>query len=385
MDTLLTGATGFVGQHVLWRLLSDASEGGTVYCLVRGASRSEARHRLDALLHHPAAPRLDAAARARCRLVWGDITVPGLVFERAEGEEEPPAARVIHCAATVKFNESLERARTVNVEGTRNLLQTAERLYRRGILRRFDYVGTAFVAGRAEGLVPEDRLLPGVRFHNDYERTKWEAEELLRRHQDRLPITIYRPSIVVGDSKSGYTANFRVLYMPLKLVARGVVLAAPADPRGVLDVVPVDYVMDSLIALGRMPESIGRCYHLAAGPEGQSSIAELVTLAAEYFDVRRPVLLPPQVWSPLLRPLLYLMYASRWGGKARAQIDRMSSYFPYLRYHASFDTGMARSALAEQRIAPPSVRDYFQTIMAFCVDTNWGRRPMGDMHVDRHG
>jgi nucleoside-diphosphate-sugar epimerase len=382
MDTLLTGATGFVGQHILWRLLNDPAETGTVCCLVRGTSSEDSQRRLDALLDHPAAPSLDTSARARCRLVWGDVTAPGLGLD---DDRVPPVGRVIHCAATVKFNEPLERARAVNVEGTRNVLAVAERLHARGVLRRVDYVGTAFVAGRAEGLVREDALVEGVAFHNSYERTKWEAEDLVRRRQCNLPITIYRPSIVVGDSRSGYTANFRVLYKPLKLVARGVIVAAPADPRGVLDIVPVDYVIDALLALSGTSDSIGRCYHLAAGPEGQSSIADLLTLAAEYFEVRRPLLLPPQLWAPVLQGLLHVLYVTRWGDRGRTEIDRMASYFPYFRYRASFDTTVAREALAAHGISPPSVRDYFRTIMRFCTDTNWGRNPAWPGPVARHG
>lgn len=96
-----------------------------------------------------------------------------------------------------------------NVDGTRHVLLFAEELHARGRLRRVDHFSTAFVAGNTPGRVYEDRL-DATQFNNTYEQ--WEAEQVVRAAQRRLPITIHRPSIIVGDLKTGYTSNFRALY-----------------------------------------------------------------------------------------------------------------------------------------------------------------------------
>ena len=375
MRVLLTGATGFVGQHILWRMLQGSAAGDTVYCLVRGDSRDDAQRRLTRLLDHQQLPQ---SARERCHLLWGDITNTNLVFDGKDATPMPDDIdRVVHCAATVKFNLPLPKARLINVDGTRNVVRCAERQSR---LQRFDYIGTAFVAGTARGLISEELLHEPPGFHNSYEQTKWEAEDLVRQLRSNLPISVFRPSIVVGDSTSGYTANFRVLYAPLKLLAQGVALFAPADPRGIVDVVPINYVVDAFMALSSSTGSIGKCYHLAAGPEGQNQIEELAAMAADFFGVRRPWLVGPQVWSPILRPLAYVFYFALWGERRR-RLESVSNYFPYFAYRASFDTSATQRDLDGSGIAAPSVTSYFRTILQYCVDTNWGEktRPGADM------
>lgn len=370
---LLTGVSGFLGRHVLWNLLRRADSATKIYCLLRPDADTSADQRLQELLV-PEGERLAANARARCHAVPGDIVDANLLLdptmrERLLGEVD----RIIHCAATVKFNTALDKARHINVDGTRNVLRFAEALHARGRLRRVDYFSTAFVAGNASRHVHEDRL-DAAQFNNTYEQTKWEAEELVRAAQRRLPITIFRPSIIVGDSKTGYTSNFRVLYWPLKVLASGLVIVVPADRQGIVDVVPVDYVVEAFDALSRSEHSIGKCYHLAAGPERQSSCGEILEMASEFFGVRDPWMIPPHISYRVVRPLLYSMF---WG-KRRALLRRGELYFPYFAYRASFDTTTARADLHGAGIEPPSVKDYFRTIMQFCVDTNWGRKRPAD-------
>ena len=127
---------------------------------------------------------------------------------------------MLHCAASVSFDLPLDESRSVNVEGTRRMLEFA-----RGCpgLERFSYVSTAYVAGEPGGLFREDELAVGQRFRNPYERSKFEAELALRSEGRDLPLQILRPSIVVGDSSTGRTSSFNVLYGPLKALARGAV------------------------------------------------------------------------------------------------------------------------------------------------------------------
>ncbi|MBI4515377.1 MAG: SDR family oxidoreductase [Deltaproteobacteria bacterium] len=366
---LLTGASGFLGRHVLWHLLRRSDSGTRVYCLLRPEAGVDISQRLHALLT-PAGGPLAAGARERCHAVSGDVSEAGWFHQRTPELPLAEVDRIIHCAATVKFDAPLAEARRINVDGTRYLLQLAEELHARGRLRRVDYFSTAFVAGKAAGRVYEDRLDP-TQFNNTYEQTKWEAERLVREAQQRLPITIYRPSIIVGDSKTGYTSNFRVLYWPLKVLASGLVIVVPADRQGIVDVVPIDYVVEAFEALSRSVQSIGKCYHLAAGPERQSSCGELLELAAEFFGVRDPWMIPPQVSYRLVRPLLYSVF---WG-KRRALLRTGELYFPYFAYRASFDTSGARADLNGAGTEAPSVKHYFRNVMQFCRDTNWGRRP----------
>lgn len=367
---LLTGVSGFLGRHLLWNLLRRGAAGTRIYCLLRPQVRGGIDQRLQELLV-PSGEPLPAGAAERCRAVAGDIADANLLLDAATRERlVGEVDRIIHCAATVRFDFPLPEARRINVEGTRHVLRLAGEIHARGRLRRMDYFSTAFIAGKASGSVYEDRLDP-TQFNNTYEQTKWEAEEVVREAQRVLPITIYRPSIIVGDSKSGYTSNFRVLYWPLKVLASGLVVVVPADRQGIVDVVPIDYVVEAFEALSRNERSLGKCYHLAAGPEQHSSVGELLEMGAGFFGVRDPWMIPPEVSYRIVRPLMYTVF---WG-KRRALLRRGEMYFPYFSYRASFDTAMARADLGEAGVETPSVQQYFRNIMQFCVDTDWGRKP----------
>jgi hypothetical protein len=101
----------------------------------------------------------------------------------------------------------------------------------------------------------------------------------------------------------------------------------------------------------------------------------LLELASQFFGVRDPWMIPPRISYRLVRPLLYAMF---WG-KRRALLRTGELYFPYFAYRASFDNTAARTALAGAGIETPAVKDYFRTIMQFCVDTDWGRKPKGPL------
>ncbi|MEX2267516.1 MAG: SDR family oxidoreductase [Acidimicrobiia bacterium] len=368
MTTLLTGATGFLGRHVLWDLLRrDATE--TVHCLMRPSRRATPERRLDQLLG-PAGGNLSPEARARCHAVTGDITDDVLIADSADrarliGEVD----RVIHCAATVMLDTPLTDARRINVGGTQNVLRFATDAQTHGDLRRVDHFSTAFVAGKAAGVAREDELVPGG-FNNTYERTKWESEQIVRELQQDLPISIFRPSIIVGDSRTGYTSNFRVLYWPLKVLSTGLAVVVPLDADGIVDLVPIDHVVDTFGALTGTDASLGRCYHLAAGPKGQSTCGELLDTATKFFDVRRPFLISPRISYRIVRPLLY---ATIWG-RRRPLLRQSEQFFPYFASKVSFDTANLEADLAGHDIVRPAVDEYFHTILQYCVDTNWGTK-----------
>ena len=232
-EVLLTGATGFVGRELLARFLDRDDR--HVHALVRAGDDCEATARL------PAHERLS---------VWaGDIERPGLGLDARRADElAERVSTVVHCAASVSFSLGLDESRRVNVDGTGRMVDLAERCASRGDgLERFSYVSTAYVAGAHRGTFGEDSLDVGQSFRNPYERSKFEAERLVRERASGLPAQVLRPSIVVGDSRTGWTSSFNVLYPPLRALSRGLVARVPADPQAIVDVVPVDHVADVVL------------------------------------------------------------------------------------------------------------------------------------------
>jgi nucleoside-diphosphate-sugar epimerase len=309
MSILVTGATGFVGSVVARRLVA---EGEDVVGLVRG----------------------DPA-----RLPFGVRRLSGDLSKAIEPPSDVDA--VVHCAASVSFTLPLEEARAVNVAGTQRVLDAAARLPR---LERFVHVSTAFVAGTCVGAFGEDDWDVGQDFRNTYEQTKHEAEEVVR--ESGLPARIVRPSIVVGDSATGWTSSFNVLYAPLQAFSRGLVRRVPADPHAVLDVVPVDHVADVIIAALREPGD-GTLHAVSA--DRATTARELAELAAAAFGRPAPEFDPEAETLPGL-----------------------DQYFPYFSVGTRFTADRSRSL----GLAPPALPEYFDHIVDFAQRARWGRQPI---------
>jgi thioester reductase-like protein len=332
----LTGATGFVGREVLSRFLARGDH--HVYALVRAADDDEAAGRL------PGHERLTAVA--------GDIEESGLGLTDETAERlHRDVSIVVHCAASVAFDLSLDESRRVNVEGTRRVAEFARSCTR---LERFTYVSTAYVAGEPGRLFREDELVVGQSFRNPYERSKFEAEVALRDDAQDLPLQILRPSIVVGDSTTGRTTSFNVLYGPLKAFARGAMRAIPARRNAPVDIVPVDYVADRVHELATNgPDGT---FHLVAG-RNATTVGRLLELSSKELGRSEPAVLPPRLYRRWMHPLLRRMYPG---------LRRMEVYFPYFAMRVRFD---------DRRLGPgPRVERYFHRLVRYAEKARWGRR-----------
>jgi thioester reductase-like protein len=333
---LLTGATGFVGREILSRFL--ARDDRRIYALVRAGNDDDAAGRL------PAHERLTAIA--------GDIEERRLGLSEQTSERlRREVGTVLHCAASVSFEMPLEESRSVNVEGTRRVLDFARSCRR---LERLSYVSTAYVAGEPGRLFREDELDVGQRFRNPYERSKFEAELALRSEGADLPLQILRPSIVVGDSTTGQTSAFNVLYGPLKAFARGMVPAIPARRDAPVDIVPVDYVADRVHELAT--QGPNGTFHLVAG-RNATTVGRLLEMSSELLGRSAPLVLPPRVYRRLVHPWLRRKYRG---------LRQMEVYFPYFSMRVRFD---------DRRLGPgPRVERYFDRLIRYAERARWGRR-----------
>jgi thioester reductase-like protein len=298
------------------------------------------------------------------KAVAAELTAPGLGLSRARRERlAAETTTVIHSAASVSFALPREAARAINYEGTRRMLDFAELAQARGGLRRYGHISTAYVAGTHQGQFAESDLDCGQDFHNSYEQSKFESEQLVRTHTD-LPYTILRPSIVVGDCRSGWTAAFNVLYFPLRAFARGLFPVLPATGSAPVDVVSIDYVADAIHELCECPLATGETYHLTAG-KSASTISEIAQLASRYF--RRPL---PKVLTPA-EFATHSFTASQ-----RTALEGSSVYFPYFTIGAVFDETRTRERLSPAGIEVTPLRDYLERLLDFATLSRWGKRPI---------
>ena len=371
---LLTGATGFVGMEILARYLERTDR--PVYATVRASDAAQAQARLRATV---ACLFGDEDAYAdRLVALPADIERPDLDLDAATRDRvAEQVSDIVHSAASVSFTLPLDRSRQVNVEGTRRMLELAELCRRRGGLRRFSYISTAYVAGTHRGEFGEDQLDVGQRFRNPYEQSKFEAERLVRGKDGRLPIQIFRPSIVVGERTTGWTPAFNVLYAPLKAFVRGSLPAVPARRSAPVDVVPVDYVADAVFELAGEPVEGTSTYHLVAGPQA-TSVGKLIELSARAVGQRRPVVIPPGLFRHVMYPVLV-----RTSDRLRQGLERTQVFFPYFAMEVSYENPRARHRLEPVGIAVPPIESYFGLLVDYADRAHWGRTPVSRAEAQR--
>jgi long-chain acyl-CoA synthetase len=367
-DVLLTGATGFLGMELLARYLQRTDR--NVLALVRARDRDQARTRIDKVLHLLFGNT--DVDRDRVIAIPGDVERDGLGLAAADTDRIVScASEIVHCAATVSFVTGLAQSRRINVEGTRHVLGVAEQCAGNGVLRRLTHVSTAYVAGTHGGAFGEDDLWVGQRFRNPYERSKYEAEQLVRRHASALPaVTVARPSIIVGESATGWTPAFNVLYVPLRGFADGRLRVLPAAPAAPVDVVPVDHVADAIMRLSREHDGGLSTYHLVAG-ERATTVARLVELSAQRLHRRAP-----PVVSPALYRAAYPLLLACAGGRQRASLRRVKPFLPYYTMRVRYRRDRAAQKLDAAGLKPPPLESYYDRLLDWAIAANWSKRPL---------
>jgi long-chain acyl-CoA synthetase len=217
-------------------------------------------------------------------------------------------------------------------------------------LERLVHVSTAYVAGRTPGVFRETDA-GGSGFRNTYERTKSEAEHAVALAAD-LPAVVVRPSIVVGESVSGWTSAFNVLYWPLQAFARGLLESIPADPAGIVDMVPVDYVAE-VIERATFTPGVGGRFHAVAA-ESAPTVAELIEHACGHLDRQPPVLSPP----------------------GSLPEDHPAAVFAaYFDVATRFDDRRAR-LLAGADAPMPDPLACLPALLEYAAEARWGKRPL---------
>jgi thioester reductase-like protein len=271
--SLVTGFPAFTAKRLVRRLLeTDPRE--TIYLLVRAKFRTACEEFLR---------ELPANYKRRVHVLEGDVVdmdlgLAGDEYKALAGE----LTAIHHTAAIYYLGAKRELVERVNIEGTRTIVELASEC---GKLRRLIHWSTAQVSGARSGVILEEELDCGQRFRNIYEESKFRAERLVREAARRLPVTILRPGVIVGDSQSGEIDKFDGPYYLLVLIVSSpldVHLPLPGRGSAPLNLVPIDFVVDAAAALARDPRAAGGTFHLTdPNPFAARTVYELVAQRAE--------------------------------------------------------------------------------------------------------
>jgi thioester reductase-like protein len=239
-----------------------------------------------------------------------------------------------------------------------------------------EYISTAYVAGTAPGESAEETLQSGQSFANTYEQSKFEAEQLVRSRMADIPCAIYRPSIIVGDSRTGFTPHFKTLYFPLRLAAKRIVSFFPCNAKAQLDVVPVDYVTDAVAALAGRSDSTGETFHLTAGRGRELRLRQLVQDADRFAGIAMPQAIPSWLFEVAMRrPCRWLIPKSYW--------DAIAVALPYKAYFlgqsATFNSEKTESVLRRLGVEVPRWENYGPTVLSYIARSQWGKTVIEDL------
>ncbi len=359
-DTILvTGFPGFLGSRLLPRVVRRSSEARAA-CLVQPKFERLAKERVQAL------EAADPGLAGRIDLVAGDLTSRGLGIEGGDALAAD-VTEIWHLAAVYDLSVPRDVGLRVNVDGTRHLLRFAERC---PSLRRHHYVSTCYVSGRFCGPFHETDLDVGQRFNNFYEETKFLAEvEVAEARDGGMPTTVYRPAIVVGDSRTGDTQKFDGPYFLLQWLVRQprdwALVPLVGDPTMVrFNMVPSDFVIDAIDHLSTLDASAGRTYQLAdPRPLTVDGLLDEMCRAVGKRGIRVPLPRRLTTWAlGTIEPL------ARYVGIPAAAVD-------YFVHPTHYDTAATDRDLAGSGIACPAVADYLPALVAFMTahrDANVG-------------
>jgi thioester reductase-like protein len=361
MAIFVTGSTGYLGSYLAAGLLTEHRD--TLNLLVRAKTEQEGRERLwTSLQLHFEFPEFLEYLHTRVRIFRGDLTSErfGLSDEEYHTLVDTTDS-LIHCAASLN-RKSEKQCLNVNLRGTLEVIQLARRAQNRHGLRRYSHVSTVAVAGKRQNeVVTEDSAIDWSRSDYDpYARTKKFCEHMANQLLPDVQKTIFRPAIILGDSRRGETSQFDMV-QAFHVLAQMPVL--PLRPDDKIDIVPANYVGRAVVTIHQKEEPAHGIYHLSSGT-GSQTYQQLTDALAKAGGIMRPV------FSPMLgRPFSHTVnWVANRGGALGRGASLLKVFWPYLDWNTVFDNSRV---VAEMGEAPAKFSTYAYPLLKFSRENNF--------------
>jgi thioester reductase-like protein len=354
----ITGSTGLLGVNIVRELLHTTS--AKIVLLMRKVTVEKRTGLFRDLLAFNGDQPLDLFSFQRIEFVEGDVTLPDLGIEPAVRDRLTAEVDIIyHSAAVITLSGAETETQSANVSGTRNVLNFAMACKERGSLDRVVHVSTVAVSGNRHGLIYEDDLDRGQAFNNPYEKSKFEAEKLVAEYRDRgLPVTVVRPSMVIGSSRTGFTNNFNIFYFQLRLLAQGVLETIPLKDDATYNLVPADLAARAICLISYSRESLNKNYHIVNSHDVH--VQPFFEKVSSYLGYKKPRFISTDDLNP----------AALVGVRGKV----LSIYYPYLTARKSFDAAHAQEILQSSGFIWPTMHDASLTKMLdYCIYSGYVR------------
>jgi nucleoside-diphosphate-sugar epimerase len=351
---LITGATGMLGQAMV-PLFARRDDVEAIFALTHACEYSD----------------------SSCKVtpVRGDvISGPALgITPESMREILDRTSVIVHAAANTRFSASLNEARSVNLEGTKNVLAFASRCPR---LKAFVALSTVHVAGKRTGIIYEEELDHTSGFVNSYEQSKYEAELLLRESMSALPISVLRLSTVLGSSTTGEVGQMAAIHHALRLYYNSLAPMIPGEPESLVDLIATEYAATAVehFAVGHF--HAGRTFHICGG-ENALTLARLLELTREAFLCYRPSWRKRAIEMPAIVDLptfeLFARSAEEVGDNIlRNSVAIIKHFVPQLAYPKIFSDVECTCSLQAKGLPNPSVQEFYPQVVRWLVESEWG-------------
>jgi nucleoside-diphosphate-sugar epimerase len=344
----ITGFPGFIASRLLKRL---AAEHVRFLLLVQPALLERAREEVVQIMSET------GAARGNFQIVEGDITRANLGMASAELQTaRRETTMLFHLAAIYDLAVERDLAMRVNVGGTRNVNHFAKSIDN---LRRYHYVSTCYVAGRRKGLILEAELRHDAGFRNHYEETKYAAELEVEALKTELPVTIHRPAVVCGDSRTGETAKYDGIYYLIQYLRKwpaALTLLNIGNREVCLNLVPIDFVIEAMVALAKDERAIGATVQIA--DPAPLTTEQLFDAISKTFSGRGSAATLP---ARIVERSLMLPFSPALTGLPHSAV-------PYFFLEQTHDSTRARELLEPHGITCPRFPDYVGALIGFVAE-----------------
>jgi nucleoside-diphosphate-sugar epimerase len=353
---LLTGATGLIGRAAVRHLLRQ-QPARTVFALVRQPAQHEV---LRALGVHP---------------LPGDLTLPNLGIPLPDYSNLcENLTQILHIAADIRFDLSVEEARPVNVTGVKEILSLAGRSRN---LVRLGHVSTAYVNGYREGVFAEEPMPPGQHFVNGYQQSKYEAEQLVVAAMREIPASIYRVPIVLADSSDGVVSQFGYFHRLLRMLPDSILPLMPGAPDLPVDLVSAEWTAAGLAWLFDFRFSPGSVRHLCAGAPGSLRFAEVAEVVCATMERHPSYPAGRSVRIPKLVPIADFdkFIAESTDQALRRVVSFLGPHVRLMGIRQEYRNEKAQAELEGSGLALPEARAFLAKTLDYCLDHRWGMKP----------
>lgn len=362
----ITGGTGVLGSRLVVELLKTTQ--AQIFLLLRAKDESELQRRFESLKTFWFKHFKIQNEASRVTPVRGDILHPDLILDASAREQVlGRATHIVHSAANVKMNMSEDEARKSIVGATEHLIQFARKLQNRGQFEKFEYVSTVGIAGKKPGDFLESFLLTPPIFNNTYEWAKFHAEIRIAEEITKgLPVTVHRPSMIVGDSQTGAVIDFQIFYYLAEyLTGRWTFGVLPSDAHIALDIVPSDYVAQILAKSLTKKEWAGRILHESASEKYAIKISDLIGISRRHFQEKGQSV--PTLISVSSENLIRIVNALSiiTFGKMKKKLQNLKLFLNYLNLEQNFENKNTLELIRGENIKLPEPSEYLDKIFEY--------------------